>query len=96
MEHFLRDAGLPDKAILHDDNPVAESHGFGPVMCDTDECRIDAKPDDLSPHPVSQFCVKAGQGFIHQDDQRGADNRPKTVRCLWLPRQIYRDIRLRP
>ena len=32
VEHFLRSADLLDEAVLHDDDPVAQSHSLSLVM----------------------------------------------------------------
>ena len=62
IEYFLRGTDLLDKAVVHDDDPVAQSHGFDLVMSNVYECRIDllTQSDDLGSHLATQLGIKVG------------------------------------
>ena len=68
VEHFLRRANLLNEAILHNDNPVAQSHSLGLVVGNVNEGGVDAltQLNQLGTHLVTQLCVQVTQRLVHQ------------------------------
>ena len=76
VEDLLRGADLLDEAVAHDDDAVAQGHGLGLVVGDVDEGGVDplAQLDYLRAHLVAELGVEVGQGFVHEEDLRLADD----------------------
>ena len=76
VENFLRCTDLLNITVAHDDNAVAEGHGFGLVVCNIDKGGVDpfTQFDNLGTHLVAQFGVEVGQRLVHQKDLRVAHN----------------------
>ena len=76
VEDLLRRADLLHEAVLHDDDAVAEGHGLGLVVRDVDEGGVDplAELDYLGAHLVAQLGVQVGEGLVHEEDLRLADD----------------------
>ena len=72
IEDFLRSADLLDIAVAHDDDTIAQGHGFGLVVCNINEGGVDTLTefDDLSTHLVTQLGVEVGERLVHQHDLR--------------------------
>ena len=76
VEDLLRGAYLLDEAVAHDDDAVAEGHGLGLVVRDVDEGGVYplAQLDYLRAHLVAELGVEVGEGFVHEEDLRLADD----------------------
>ena len=71
-EDLLRCAYLLDKAVFHDNDPVAQRHGLGLIVGHVNKRSVQftAQRQDLGAHLVSQLCVQIGQRFVHQKNLR--------------------------
>ena len=76
VEHLLRRPDLLDKAVFHDDDAVPKRHGFGLVMGNIDESRVNALAefDDFGAHLVPELCIQIGKRLIHQEHLRVTHN----------------------
>ena len=63
-------------AIAHDDDTIAQGHGFGLVVGNINEGGVDTltELDDLSTHLVTQLGVEVGERLVHQHDLRVTDD----------------------
>jgi len=76
VEHILRRADLLDEAVLHNDDPIAQRHGFRLIVGNVNERGVDllAEFDELSAHLVTEFCVEVRQRLVHEEDLRFTDD----------------------
>ncbi len=86
FKNLLGGADLLDEAVLHNDDTVAQGHGFGLVVSHIDEGGADllAKLNELRTHLVAELGVQIGEGLIHQHDLGVADNGPANGHPLAL------------
>ena len=102
VKDLLRRADLLDKAVLHDDNTVAQGHSLGLIVGNVHKCGIDflAQFDDFGAHLVAELGVQIGQGLVHQQhfgfaDNGAADGNALTLAAgqgLGLPVQVLGDV----
>ena len=102
IEDLLRRADLLDKAVAHDNDPVAQGHGLGLVVGNIDKGGVDllAQLDDLGAHLVTELGVQVGQRLVHQEhlgltDDGAADGHTLALaagQSLGLPVQILGDV----
>ena len=90
------------KPSLHNDDPVAQGHGLGLVVCNVNKGCIDpfAELDDLSAHLVPELGVQVRQRLVHQEnlgvpDDGAANGHALALAAgqgLRLPAQVLGDI----
>ena len=70
VKNLLRRTDLLDEAILHDNNPVPQSHSLCLIMGDIEEGSIDllAQFDNLCAHLITQLGVQVAERLVHQQD----------------------------
>src|SRR5215217_534921 len=76
--HLLRRVDLLHLTVLEDDDPVGHSHGLGLIMGDVDGRHADPVVEfgDLRPHLHPELGVEVGEGLVHQEGFRLADDGP--------------------
>ena len=76
VEHLLRRPDLHDYAVLHNDDAVAQRHGFRLVVSYVNKRGVDflTQLDDFSAHLIAQLGVQVGQRFVHQQHLRVSDD----------------------
>ena len=76
VKDLLGRTDLLDKAVLHNDDPVAQSHGLGLVVGHVNKGGVDAltQLDDLGAHLVTQLGVQVGKRLVHQEYPGAADD----------------------
>ena len=76
-----------DPTGVHDGNPVAEAHRLSMVVGDIEEGDPDLVMDhvQLDLHPLPEFQVERGKGFIKQQHLGLVDERPGDGYPLLLP-----------
>ena len=69
IEYLLRRTDLLDVAILHDNDTIAQRHGFGLVVGNVHKRGVDVltQLDELSAHLVTQFGVEVTQRLVHEE-----------------------------
>ena len=82
----LRRADLLEQALAHDRDPRAHRHRLDLVVGDVDDGRLEAlvEPGDLGARLDAQLGVEVGEGLVHEEHRRLADDRPTERDALAL------------
>ncbi|MPM73633.1 hypothetical protein SDC9_120615 [bioreactor metagenome] len=81
-----RSSQLLDPSLVHDHDPITDCHRLILVMghIDAGDPKLLLDSPDLSPHLVSQLCIKVGKWFIKEQHTRFGDDCPCKCHTLLL------------